>query len=650
MTVFIKQRDRRRLSEPDIFARQTQTCLPFDLTDEVPSCAHTCVLQFTHQNYVRTDCTATSDLNFLCTSHTRSGLTLGEGALQCIASSCTNEASNAVLLNAYLICQAVDNAVPNTASVINATIRPSVPSSAIAAPTVVSANAVPPITPTPTTPPTESGIQAGSPSSMVVSGDGMTVTMEIMMPSTTQTSTAAPTMTEVGSNFVPEQMANSSSGLDTGQVAGIASGTGIAAVFLFGILFFFLRRRRHARQDNTNWPKQISSPDTATAQDSTTFNSTSKKLAPQDKRRSFWRSSIRSDEIGIAVGGRAATPSTFGSEKEPTPRVPESARLRQADQRSPPIRSPGTARLRAPPRPPRDSVSTIFDEDFGSQGARPGQVSVGGANFAFADRTAQNGRAPSPNPFEPELRSNLSLSKASIKTDESSNIVSLTPRYDNGHFSSNFENGYNVESIDAALAAVAAYQPQQPMSRLSMDALADTSPQRNRLQKKLSPSKVLSPRRDQQFSTAYAPQISPRGSFGPSARDAARPGSRPGRDMMIRDGNSFVVTDSVSSSSQLSEFSIDWPVPPQQAGSIAGFAANRGPPPMSPLRQQSRITRPYSPSVYTQRTTIPPSSPGAYPFPPGEYTMPLSPQSRAKVTPTKPNSVGDLFFKVENIP
>lgn len=614
--------------------RQAPTCLPSEVSDDVPQCAHACILRWVVQTFPHTDCTSTSNLNYLCTTHTPTGLTLGEAALQCVASDCGSQATQNTLLSAYRVCEGVDNAVPNTRTVINATIRPG----PTQAPTIQNAA---PATFTPSSSTSAVGIV---PTSMVISDDNMTLTMEMMMSVTGSAPTPAPTMTEVGSNFVPEQTGES--GLSTAQIAGLSSGVGVAALVIVGIILFCLRERRRAKQDSQPSMKQNTNPKMPASRAAATPSPTA--MPGQSNRRSFWRKSILPQDIGIAVPGRVKSRDSISSEKSIL--KPLSATISgqgAGDRSSWPDFAAGNVN-HPPARPPRDSISTIFDEDVEQQ---PSQ--------ALGNTPYDRYRAvPQPLQFD----RSTTASPSSDTTAEKS--LSLTPTYDNGHFSQVFQVPPVQNSIDATLASNAAYSSREQPRRSSEEESA--SPRR-KLQKKASTttkamisspvstgrgpmafaaakgsdytSKTRPETKGSVYTTASRPETNaslfpqPLQPFmsRPYSPEATSKGFRPSEVASTRNGASVYTTASFSSD-VTSQSSLDFPIPPSRPTTKGGFAASRGSQPVSALNYAQW----YDPARDSTSQGQPQSA-----------QQQLSPNSRAKVTPTQKNSIGDLFFKVE---
>ena len=94
--------------------------LPIYLNDNVPACAHRCLESYIADNYNTSACRDKKDIECLCKNKTASGFTLGEAALSCLASYC----SESVLedsINVYELCASVKNARPMTHGTLTVT-------------------------------------------------------------------------------------------------------------------------------------------------------------------------------------------------------------------------------------------------------------------------------------------------------------------------------------------------------------------------------------------------------------------------------------------------------------------------------------------------------------------------------------------------
>jgi len=333
---------------PDTRKRQI-SCIPNTLTEAVPQCASSCIQEFVSNNYGPASCSEKQSLDFLCTHNSGTGLTVGEAGLQCVVSDCTG--TDFTQIGVYNICAGVVNAIPETVGTITATLDPMEPlltlspSSSTSDPTstenvssIVMATCSPSI-------PTSSGLVASISASTTLPEPRPTPipiltpssTTPINMPDSQSTSTAAAYPTQ----------SRHRGGITTAQIAGI-SVAGFASVSLaFALLLFlFCRRKKRARRRRSRrWSIESDRhPPTVDVNDSSTtdvapdsaalsgFNphqrySTSAPI--EQARRSFWRKSIKPEEIGVAVSPEAvqqASPTSISSQRTTSkllPIVPE---------------------------------------------------------------------------------------------------------------------------------------------------------------------------------------------------------------------------------------------------------------------------------------------------------------------------------------
>lgn len=206
--------------------QRTTVCLPGTLVRTIPQCAIDCVARFVLNNYNNDDCSSLLNLDFICSLQTTSGLTLGEGALACVASDCTaTHAEESAALN---ICSGQPGAIVGTLRTITATISAA---------------------PQPSWSVTGTGGSTYSRSSFALT------TLTVTPPSTfasypapTSTSAAFPTAQTAGDSPSDPVSQPSPQTLTRGQIAGIAVSGGAAAVFgLFLVLYMIILRRRRLR-------------------------------------------------------------------------------------------------------------------------------------------------------------------------------------------------------------------------------------------------------------------------------------------------------------------------------------------------------------------------------------------------------------------
>ena len=97
-----------------------------NLSSFIPSCAHSCLEAFIERSFPTSVCPNPQDRDCLCTSDSKTGFTLGEGALQCVAASCTGEGEGA-WGDAYKVCLGVGNAKSMTHYTLTATLSTPTP-------------------------------------------------------------------------------------------------------------------------------------------------------------------------------------------------------------------------------------------------------------------------------------------------------------------------------------------------------------------------------------------------------------------------------------------------------------------------------------------------------------------------------------------
>ena len=254
---------------------------------------------------------------------------------------------------------------------------------------------------------------------------------------------ADPTMT-AGASAMSEK-ATSSKGLTTPQIVGIAIGGAATAIIVFGLLMllFWMRRRRKERRrsqrrsrliEQTPPPNYQSPPKEA----SPTFDNISSFLGVpnangrfygaqptmEEKRRSFWRKSIKPEDIGVAVSPKipGESPASVSSEQSFSlllPPVPAAA-LRPA-----PLDLGATRdRRRLTQRPISDT--TEFDDEPASTAQEPERILIDNQPFILEKPPlAKRPRGPPPTlklPMVPES-----------PPRNASTRIPLTPTYDNGN-------------------------------------------------------------------------------------------------------------------------------------------------------------------------------------------------------------------------
>lgn len=96
--------------------------LPPSLAQVMPTCAQGCLESFIASNFPSSSCGTPPDFGCLCKSSSASGLTIGEGGLECLFSACPDyDFDNSIALTVYEICADVRGAKSNTHSTLTAT-------------------------------------------------------------------------------------------------------------------------------------------------------------------------------------------------------------------------------------------------------------------------------------------------------------------------------------------------------------------------------------------------------------------------------------------------------------------------------------------------------------------------------------------------
>ncbi|EXJ77199.1 hypothetical protein A1O3_10357 [Capronia epimyces CBS 606.96] len=425
-------------------ADATNVCLPQSLLSIVPECAVACIQNFASANYPGSTCSAISDINFLCTQENRSGLTIGEGSLQCVVSFCTGQ--ELVNTKVYNICDGVAGAQPETARTITATIIGSSPTSStmnnlpatIGNPTssqVISTIVMATDTPPSTTP--------FSPSSLPSPSASLTA---MTSASTSAVSSPQGTTGAVGLRG----HSASEGGLRTTQVVGIAIAGAATVLIVLALLMlaFCIRKRRRERRrsqrrsrlveptppPNYQSPPKSSPPTFGNINSSLTVSSPQGRFysSPQpmeEKRRSFWRRSIRPEEIGVAISPKIpgeSSPVSISSQQSGS-RLLSSAPAK-ALWPAPLDIEASRERQRASQRPMSDA--TDFDDEPQTRFADSEPVYVDNQPFVLEKPPPARRQRATPTPLRLPAVPEDSPGRASKPAR-----IPLTPTYDNGNIS-----------------------------------------------------------------------------------------------------------------------------------------------------------------------------------------------------------------------
>lgn len=694
-------------------------CLPTDLLASAPDCSLNCILEFVQTNYEDTACSFSSSLTYLCTSRTSSGLTIGEGAVQCLASRCTGQ--DLERTEAYSVCGNVPGAIANTVGVITATIQLE---------TSTMLNPLPPTIGTPTASPEVTSIfmtsgvpSMGPPRTTPTASDSSDDTL---IPSQTFEATTSSSPTSTGNTAAISDGVTESSTLSTPAIAGISVASALLILLILVVIIWRCRRKGKAkRRRSDSWsmhgaqtPQFSGPPPHTPAMANAHMNPLPSPLGAnqryyaaslQDqKRRSFWRRSIKPEEIGVAVSpyvrepGSPASITSHQSLANLLPKVPEKLPTRASTSLWPAPLTFDYAQQRRSTALRPNSVSTVFDEDIEANAAtRSGRLSDARDSVVFGSAPkARRQHVPLPLQLNPLTPRDIAPVARPATQSPPNDRMPLTPTYDNGNFDIAPRN-YPPTSwkpmgqIDDVFAA-------PPLSALPEDLSPTRKPRqmKNVLRKKpfqnqmwgeagdrsntRSPEAKPFPLRKNSETTAgtdieedttppeevekylWSPPVAnnsrsipyeePRSPISnlkypsiprPAAvsRQAEVPAmpapmpslavpDRPRRDELVRNGASFMVTDTTSSDGYISDHSIEWPKPPTAGGSQPEAKNQTG----LGLRENSLGVNRGMPQRSMDRMLQ---------YGPRSSSLAVSPiGTRAKLMPNT-NSRGDMFFTVE---
>ena len=332
----------------------------------VPTCAHGCLRSFVADSFPSSTCQSQSDLGCLCTRDSKTGLTLGEGALRCLAAECgKNSTAIREAIRVYDVCQIFFKAKPRTHPTLTATqvVVTTVPSSSLPTSTMsgedietepsvhtrtrrrttISASPTRDV-PIPSHIVTDTSILA-TPTSTISNVPSNTESTSID-PSTSDPVTSFPTNSQ-SSPSVTAAAASTQPVLTKSEIAGVTVGSVAAAGVVFGLLalFFCLRgkRNRKRRFSDASFgndrivvdePRTPSPPLAPAVQDVERGFVEPETSGPYDhgaeaafarpqsnSRWSLFRRSVKPEDIGVAVAPGAAQQTPY----DPSPITPVSA-------------------------------------------------------------------------------------------------------------------------------------------------------------------------------------------------------------------------------------------------------------------------------------------------------------------------------------
>ena len=230
-----------------------------DITEFVPICAQSCFASFLAANFPVSACTTSPTLDCVCTHKSSTGYTAGEGALQCIIAeenvgSCVGDTgSSSASKKAYNMCGDKASAIPNTHTLLRATIivdtAPSTAAATTTAATTSRSSSKASITPSTT----------ADSSTISTTADPTT-----LVPSTTSQTTSDSASTSEGNIATPTAPASSEvstaspvagTQLSSPQLAGIvvaSVGAAVLAIAAIAVAACLRRRRRRSRERDSD--------------------------------------------------------------------------------------------------------------------------------------------------------------------------------------------------------------------------------------------------------------------------------------------------------------------------------------------------------------------------------------------------------------
>lgn len=216
------------------------------LWNTIPDCAKTCVGNFIEGQYTSDECSSADDIKCLCRTKTPIGLTLGEAALSCLYSLCSEKDISSKGNSVYHVCDPVSGAIRETHATITATtFDPPSSTTSTGSATITSVGATSAGTsqtqsnsstsklPTSTTSPSSTGDSTIA-FQTTSSGSGFPASTSTKNISTTSSNT---------SKFSPSADGSSNHHVSSGTVIGVSVASGVAGSFIIGVAVFFCCKR-----------------------------------------------------------------------------------------------------------------------------------------------------------------------------------------------------------------------------------------------------------------------------------------------------------------------------------------------------------------------------------------------------------------------
>ncbi|KAK5233153.1 hypothetical protein LTR47_005650 [Exophiala xenobiotica] len=515
--------------------------------------------------------------------------------------------------------------------------------------------------------------------------------------------------------------------LSTAQITGIAIGGAATAVVVFTLLMlvYYLRKKRRERRrskrrsrlveetppPNYQSPQKRTTPTFGDMTSSLTVPTTNNRFyatqqTMEDKRRSFWRRSIRPEEIGVAIspkmGGEGSPVSTTSQQSMSRllPTAPSRA-LWPA-----PLDLEATRGRKGYTRRPL-SDATLLEEEAETRAMESESIMVDNQPFILEKPPAAKRQRTIPPPLRLPI-----VPENSARTPTQAVRIPLTPTYDNGNV--------NIISPPRGFGSPPSRDPNAgeasqggaPQISLSERRLAPSSTYANRnsdlstnetattcattcgesrctssicvssvyteIEEDTTPEEVnkqlglranpptpsiftgkpvdLYPSEESPIRDLKYPSIPHSAAVSRQAEKPAQPRSPPvvrlplaqsTRDQLVRAEASFMQTDTTSSDGYLSDDTIEWPVPPlSQVDSRRGTMLSPGILKSSMAKVRNNATDgkrlPLSQMMSPSLNEV-----LSVEAKPTKLTVPQrSPSTKARLTPSK-SKTGDLYLTVE---
>lgn len=239
-------------------SRPSMVSLAPSLIARIPPCAQACVESFISEELPVSLCPPLKDLECLCANNSASGLTLGEGSIRCVASSCADRDLGSDYM-VYEICAGIKGAVSMTHKTLTAT-QPAPPSTSVRKTTHTSESSI--SNSLSTTKPSFSTVTSSISTSFsrsfktnsTASNTDTSTTPPVILPTRSHSSGATVDSTTstvaTSSGSASAALASANKSLTKPQIAGIAVVGVVGVAIAIGVIFLIccVRRKRSKKR------------------------------------------------------------------------------------------------------------------------------------------------------------------------------------------------------------------------------------------------------------------------------------------------------------------------------------------------------------------------------------------------------------------